>query len=112
MFISSNAGRRGFEALAAYSASKFGIEGLGQAMRAEMMGVIRVSSIQPGDVATELLDHDQPQDAAGLQPITDAIENTPKILDPEDVAASVLHVLEAPRHVGVNEILIEPSGFK
>jgi len=31
-----------------------------------------------------------------------------RVLDPEDVAASVVHALAQPEHVAVNEILIEP----
>ena len=31
-----------------------------------------------------------------------------RILDPEDVAASVIHALGQPDHVAVNEILVEP----
>ena len=30
-----------------------------------------------------------------------------RVLDPEDVAASVVHVLRQPDHVAVNEILVE-----
>jgi NADP-dependent 3-hydroxy acid dehydrogenase YdfG len=31
------------------------------------------------------------------------------VLDPEDVAASVVHALVQPAHVAVNEVLVEPS---
>jgi NADP-dependent 3-hydroxy acid dehydrogenase YdfG len=31
-----------------------------------------------------------------------------RVLDPEDVAASVVHALVQPGHVSVNEILVEP----
>jgi NADP-dependent 3-hydroxy acid dehydrogenase YdfG len=31
-----------------------------------------------------------------------------RVLDPEDVAASILHALVQPEHVAVNEILVEP----
>jgi NADP-dependent 3-hydroxy acid dehydrogenase YdfG len=31
-----------------------------------------------------------------------------KILDPEDVAASIIYALKQPQHVAVNELLIEP----
>lgn len=53
----------------------------------------------------------QPDDKEGLAPILQAIADVPKILDPEDVARSVLHILESPKHVGLNEVLIEPSGL-
>ncbi|MBA3474137.1 MAG: hypothetical protein H0T57_13080 [Rubrobacter sp.] len=31
-----------------------------------------------------------------------------RVLDPEDVAASVVYALRQPDHVAVNEILVEP----
>ena len=31
-----------------------------------------------------------------------------RVLDPEDVATSVVHALVQPEHVAVNEILVEP----
>ena len=31
-----------------------------------------------------------------------------RVLEPEDVAASVVHALAQPEHVAVNEILVEP----
>jgi NADP-dependent 3-hydroxy acid dehydrogenase YdfG len=31
-----------------------------------------------------------------------------RVLDPEDVATTVVHALVQPEHVAVNEILIEP----
>jgi NADP-dependent 3-hydroxy acid dehydrogenase YdfG len=31
-----------------------------------------------------------------------------RVLDPEDVAASVVHALKQPDHVAVNEVLVEP----
>jgi NADP-dependent 3-hydroxy acid dehydrogenase YdfG len=31
-----------------------------------------------------------------------------KILDPEDVANSIVYALRQPQHVAVNEVLIEP----
>ena len=31
-----------------------------------------------------------------------------RLLDPEDVATSVVHALVQPEHVAVNEILVEP----
>jgi NADP-dependent 3-hydroxy acid dehydrogenase YdfG len=37
-----------------------------------------------------------------------APSNETHLLDPEDVAASVVHALRQPEHVAVNEILVEP----
>jgi NADP-dependent 3-hydroxy acid dehydrogenase YdfG len=103
--ISSDAGRKVFPGLAVYSGSKFFVEAVSQGLRLETAGTgLRVTTIQPGNVATDLpaLSHD-----------TEALErygqpSGARILDPEDVAASILHVLRQPDHVAVNEILVEP----
>ncbi|KAG1696299.1 hypothetical protein DVH05_018846 [Phytophthora capsici] len=56
--ISSDAGRKVFAGLGVYSASKMFIEGISQALRLENVDSgLRVTSIQPGDVTTFLVDH-------------------------------------------------------
>ncbi len=103
--ISSNAGRKGFPGLAVYSGSKFFVEGLSQGLRLETAGTgLKVTTIQPGDVATDLpeLSHDEEGLERYGQP------SGSRILDPEDVAASVVHALRQPDYVAINEILVEP----
>lgn len=103
--ISSDAGRKVFPGLAVYSGGKFFVEAVSQGLRLETAGTgLKVTTVQPGNVATELLElsedfealeeHGQPTGA--------------RVLDPEDVAASVVHALRQPDHVSVNEILVEP----
>ena len=103
--ISSDAGRKVFPGLAVYSASKFFVEALCQGLRLETAGTgVKVTTIQPGNVATDLLDLSGDAEALELygQP-TGA-----RVLDPEDVAASIVYALSQPEHVSVNEILVEP----
>ena len=103
--ISSDAGRKVFPGLAVYSASKSFVEVLSQGLRLETAGTgLKVTTIQPGNVATDLLalSHDAEALERYGQP------SGARILDPEDVAASVIHVLRQPDHVAVNEILVEP----
>jgi NADP-dependent 3-hydroxy acid dehydrogenase YdfG len=103
--ISSDAGRKVFPGLAVYSGSKFFVEAVSQGLRLETAGTgLRVTTIQPGNVATDLpaLSHD-----------TEALErygqpSGARILDPDDIAESIIHVLRQPDHVAVNEILVEP----
>jgi NADP-dependent 3-hydroxy acid dehydrogenase YdfG len=103
--ISSDAGRKVFPGLAVYSASKFFVEALSQGLRLEIAGTgLKVTTVQPGNVATDL---------SALSSDEDALErygrpSGARVLDSEDVAASVVHVLSQPDHVAVNEVLVEP----
>lgn len=103
--ISSDAGRKVFPGLAVYSASKFFVEALSQGLRLETAGTgVKVTTIQPGNVATDLISMSGDEEALEEygQP------GGARVLDPEDVAASVVHALVQPEHVAVNEILVEP----
>ncbi len=103
--ISSDAGRKVFPGLGVYSASKFFIEATLQALRVETAGTgLRVTSVQPGNVATELLA--MSTDAEALKRYGEP--SGAKVLDAEDVANSIVYALKQPQHVAVNEVLIEP----
>ncbi|KAF2716559.1 linear gramicidin synthetase subunit C [Polychaeton citri CBS 116435] len=103
--ISSDAGRKVFPGLGVYSASKFFVEATLQALRLETAGKgLRVTGIQPGNTQTDLLT---------MSSDTEAVKqygepSGAKILDPEDIANSIVYALKQPDHVSVNEILIEP----
>ena len=103
--ISSDAGRKVFPGLAVYSASKSFVEALSQGLRLETAGTgVKVTTIQPGNVATGLL---------GTSTDEEALEQYgeptgARVLDPEDVAESVVWALKQPDHVAVNEVLVEP----
>lgn len=103
--ISSDAGRKVFPGLGVYSASKFFVEATLQSLRLETAGTgLRVSSIQPGNTATDLL---------GMSTDKEAVKkygepSGGKILNVEDVAESIVYALRQPAHVAVNEVLIEP----
>jgi NADP-dependent 3-hydroxy acid dehydrogenase YdfG len=103
--ISSDAGRKVFPGLGVYSASKFFVEATLQALRVENAGSgLRVTSVQPGNTATELL---------GMSTDKEALEKYgeptgAKVLDAEDVAGSIVYAVCQPEHVAVNEVMIEP----
>ena len=103
--VSSDAGRKVFPGLAVYSGGKFFVEAVSQGLRLETVGTgVKVTSIQPGNVATDL---------AALSHDTEALErygqpSGARILDPDDVADSIVHALRQPDHVAVNEVLVEP----
>lgn len=103
--ISSDAGRKVFPGLGVYSASKFFVEGTLQALRVETAGSgLRVTSVQPGNTATDLL---------GMSTDAEAVKkygepSGAKILDAEDVAGAIVYAVTRPEHVAINEVLIEP----
>lgn len=105
--ISSDAGRKVFPGLGVYSASKFFVEATLQSLRLETASKgLRVTSIQPGNTATDLL---------GMSTDKEAVEQygTPtgeKVLNAEDVAGAIVFAVCQPEWVAVNEVLIEPRG--
>jgi len=103
--ISSDAGRVVFPGLAVYSASKSFVEALSKGLRLETADTgLKVTTIQPGNVATDLLELSGDEEALEQygQPTGG------KVLDPEDVARAVIYALSQPDHVAVNEVLVEP----
>jgi NADP-dependent 3-hydroxy acid dehydrogenase YdfG len=105
VLISSDAGRKVFPGLSVYSGSKFFVEALAQGVRLETAGTgLRVTTIQPGNVATDLRALSSDEEALELygQP------SGARVLGSEDIAASVVYALRQPDHIAVNEILVEP----
>lgn len=83
--IASSAGRSGFPGGATYSACKFGVVGLSEAVRAELRGTgVELTVVLPGLVHTEL--------AAG---VPDA--RSVRRVTPEEVAEATVQALRYPR---------------
>jgi NADP-dependent 3-hydroxy acid dehydrogenase YdfG len=105
--ISSTAGRRAANLFNAYSASKFGLTGMTEAMRQEVGRYgIRVCIIEPGATTTEV--------AAGV-----GDPNYRKFIEqhvtkegsmmPEDVAAAIVFAVSLPPRANVSQLLIRPT---
>jgi NAD(P)-dependent dehydrogenase (short-subunit alcohol dehydrogenase family) len=85
----------------AYSASKFGLLGLTQAINAEERPRgIRACALLPGDIDTPLLDK---------RPAPPSAEARTRMLQPEDVAACVLFVIAQPARAVIEELLVRPA---
>ena len=81
-----------------YSATKWAVTGMAQAIRNEMVGTgVRVTLVEPGIVDTPFWDNLQKPDSA-------------KELQPDDIARAVMFAVSQPPHVDVNDILIRPTG--
>jgi NADP-dependent 3-hydroxy acid dehydrogenase YdfG len=91
LLTSSIAGRRTLPG-SLYSATKFAVTAMGEALRQEVADTdIKVTLIEPGMVDTPFFDN-RPSGA----------------LDPDDVARAVMFALTQPPHVDVNEVLVRP----
>jgi NADP-dependent 3-hydroxy acid dehydrogenase YdfG len=104
--IGSVAGRRPFPGATVYAATKFAVRALGWGLHLELGNAhgIRVTDIQPGYVATELID-DQPE----LKAAWDEAWEGRRTLEAVDVARAVEFAVTAPDHVSVSEILVRPT---
>ena len=107
--VSSVAGRRVFPSGAVYCATKFGVTALSEGMRQELAPTdnIRTTSIEPGAVATELLETITDEDVLKN---TEKMKNAFKFLESEDIANAIIYALSQPDHVDVGEVLVMPSG--
>jgi len=95
--ISSLAGANPHAEMAAYNASKFGLNGFSEALMQEVRhDGIKVSYIMPGSVNTEF-GGDEPSDQKSWQ------------LQPDDIARVVLDLLEYPGRALPSRIEIRPS---
>ncbi len=105
--VGSLAGRRPFPGGTVYAATKFAVRCLSAGMQLELSARhgVRITDVQPGVVATELMDRiPDPEIRDGFA----RSWRDRKPMDPEDVAAAILYALAAPEHVNVNEILMRP----
>jgi NADP-dependent 3-hydroxy acid dehydrogenase YdfG len=104
--LSSVAGRVVAAGGAGYSATKFAVTAIGEALRGEVTRQgVRVTVLEPGVVISEF------QAVADYPPgiIQTWLSGTPP-MQPEDIAEVMLNILDLPRHVSLNEVLIRPSG--
>ncbi len=105
--VSSVAGRIARAGSGVYNLTKFGVGAFSESLRQEGVGMgVRVTTIEPGAVATELPGHNRPEVLeqmakrfAGVTPLA-----------PEDIAGAILYAIGQPANVSVNEVLVRPSG--
>ena len=94
--IASVAGLVGNPHIAAYNATKFGVRGFSEALMKEVReDGIKVTCVYPGSVETHFAD------VAGSG-------GSKNPMRPEDVAATVVHVLEGPDNYLISEVVMRP----
>lgn len=106
--ISSIAARNIFPAFAVYSGTKAFVTHLSVHLRAELGSKgVRVSSIEPGIVGTELKDH---VDFQGALDWLEGAKSKMEWLVPEDVAEAIAFTVSLPKRVNLQQITIMPTG--
>lgn len=107
--ISSVAGRKTFPNHAAYCGTKFAVSAISENVREEVAEFgVRVSTICPGAVETELLGHTTSQE------IIDGYQDWKKsmggVLAADDIARNALFIYEQPQSVCIREIVVAATG--
>jgi NADP-dependent 3-hydroxy acid dehydrogenase YdfG len=99
--ISSVAGLIGNPSISGYNATKFGLRGFGEALFKELrFDKIKVTTMFPGSIATNFFD------------TADGMDTHSNMLQPGDVADTLIHLLETPDNFLVNEITLRPLNPK
>ncbi|KLV10497.1 SDR family NAD(P)-dependent oxidoreductase [Photobacterium ganghwense] len=106
--ISSIAGKKTFPDHAAYCGTKFAVHAISENVREEVAASnVRVTTIAPGAVETELLSHTSSQ---SIKDDYDAWkEEMGGVLAADDVARAVLFAYQQPQNVCIREIALAPT---
>jgi len=98
--IGSILGMLGNPEMSAYCATKFGLRGFSEALFKELRyDGIKVTCLHPGSIETDLF-------------ADSGIESHANMLQPSDVADTVLHLLKTPNNMLINELTIRPLNPK
>jgi NADP-dependent 3-hydroxy acid dehydrogenase YdfG len=104
--ISSTAGRVPGAGYAVYSLTKFGVNAFSEGLRQEVRPQsVRVGTIMPGTVDTELRTHMRDELRAGVEASMSGMEK----LRSQDIADAVVFMVSRERRAAVNEILLRAS---
>ena len=104
--VSSTAGRVARPGASVYTLTKFGIAAFSEPLRQELIKQrVRVSVVEPGTVATELVKHLREDVRKAAQSQVESIEP----LRPDDIADAVTYIVTRDRRVAVNEMLVRAA---
>ena len=102
--ISSVAGRVARNGNGVYSLTKHGVGAFSESLRQELAKrYVRVSLVEPGGTATELVLHNRSEILESLR------SQFGQTMEAADIADAITFIVTRPRHVAVNEILIRPT---
>ncbi|WP_119066343.1 SDR family oxidoreductase [Rubrobacter indicoceani] len=102
--LSSVAGHVVFPNSAVYSGTKYAVWAISEGLRQEVGDEIRVTTISPGAVQSELLTKITHEETAeGASALGDLA------IDPSSVARAIAYAIEQPADVDTNEIILRPT---
>jgi NADP-dependent 3-hydroxy acid dehydrogenase YdfG len=105
--VSSVAGRVVSPYGGVYCATKFAVGAFSESLRQQVCkDNIRVTIVEPGVVATELVQHITHADTKSM---AEEFYGSMKTLDSEDIASAIVYALTQPAHVCINELLVRPT---
>lgn len=94
--IGSILGKVGRVDASAYCTAKFGLQGFSEALRMELRPYkVKLTCVNPGSIETDFLQ------SSGIQ----AHSN---MLHPDDLAQTIIHILETPDNMQIDDITIRP----
>ena len=104
--VSSVAGRFARAGSGVYNLTKFGVGAFSESLRQEIAPAgLRVTLIEPGAVATELVEQNRPEIRQVIAGVLADVEP----LQSQDIANAILYAISQPPNVAVNEVLVRPS---
>ncbi|MGY2293168.1 SDR family oxidoreductase [Pseudomonas sp. SDO528_S397] len=105
--VGSVAGRKTFPNHVAYVGSKFAVHGISENLREELSpSNVRVITIAPGAVETELLSHTTDDAIKTGYEAWKQNDMGGIVLSPDDVAAAIAYAYQQPQHVCIREIVL------
>ena len=104
--VSSVAGRVARNGSGVYNTTKFGVVAFSESLRQEVTRRhVRVSVIEPGAVATELVSHMREEVRERSMQRFAGVER----MQAEDIADAIQYIVTRPRRVAINEVLLRPT---
>lgn len=102
--LSSVAGQVVFPNSAVYSGTKFAVKAISEGLRQEVGEQIRTTTIYPGAIESELLDHISHEESAeGAKGLGEMA------IGSDSVARAIAYAIEQPKDVDVNEVTLRPT---
>jgi len=103
--LSSVAGRVARNGSGVYNLTKHGVGAFSESLRQELASRhVRVSLVEPGATATELVTHNRREVIENLRS-----QLGQQRMTADDIADAIAYIITRPAHVAVNEMLIRPT---